>query len=81
MHNTDIKQSLSDQSEQMKKLHGIVKKILSEEKLIVNNLLNSPKKLLLVNKVFLISLKAEIEIRNLHQKIDLLLEEQIKNTF
>ena len=26
MNNTDIKQSLSDQSEQMKKLHGIVKK-------------------------------------------------------
>ena len=30
---------------------------------------------------FLINLKAELEVRSLHQKIDLLLEEQIKNLF
>lgn len=30
---------------------------------------------------YLINLKAEIEIRNLHQKIDLLIIEQIKNLF
>ncbi len=160
MNNTDIKQSLSDQSEQMKKLHEIVKKTLSEEKLIVNNLLNPPKEIItrgqsisdkvaqfggswkfiiifaivlsvwiLYNSVapnglnfdpypfilmnlilstiaalqapvimmsqnrqeekdrmrsendYLINLKAEIEIRSLHQKIDLLLEEQIKTLF
>ncbi len=160
MNNTDIKQSLSDQSEQMKKLHEIVKKTLSEEKLIVNNLLNPPKEIItrgqsisdkvaqfggswkfiiifaliltgwifynsvvpkglnfdpypfiLMNLIlstiaalqapvimmsqnrqeekdrmrsendYLINLKAEIEIRSLHQKIDLLLEEQIKTLF
>lgn len=160
MNNTDIKQSLSDQSEQMKKLHKIVKKTLIEEKLIVNNLLNPPKEVMtsgqsisdkvarfggswkfiiifaiilavwifynsiapnglnfdpypfiLMNLIlstiaalqapvimmsqnrqeekdrmrsendYLINLKAEIEIRSLHQKIDLLLEEQIKTLF
>ena len=30
---------------------------------------------------YLINLKAEIEIRNLHQKIDLLIVEQMKNLF
>ena len=30
---------------------------------------------------YLINLKAELEVRSLHQKIDLLLEEQIKNLF
>ena len=30
---------------------------------------------------FLINLKAELEVRSLHQKNDLLLEEQIKNLF
>jgi uncharacterized membrane protein len=30
---------------------------------------------------YLINLKAEMEIRSLHQKIDLLLEEQIKTLF
>ena len=160
MNNTEIKQSLSDQTEQMKKLHEIVKKTLSEEKLIVNNLLNPPKEIItpgqsisdkvaqfggswkfiilfsvilavwifynsivpkglnfdpypfiLMNLIlstiaalqapvimmsqnrqeekdrmrsendYLINLKAEIEIRSLHQKIDLLLEEQIKTLF
>lgn len=160
MNNTDIKQSLSDQSEQMKKLHEIVKKTLTEEKLIVNNLLNPPKEIItrgqsisdkvaqfggswkfiiifaiilavwifynsvasnglnfdpypfiLMNLIlstiaalqapvimmsqnrqeekdrmrsendYLINLKAEMEIRSLHQKIDLLLEEQIKTLF
>jgi uncharacterized membrane protein len=160
MNNTEIKQSLSDQTEQIKKLHEIVKKTLSEEKLIVNNLLNPPKEMItrgqsisdkvaqfggswkfiilfaivlalwiiynsiapnglnfdpypfiLMNLIlstiaalqapiimmsqnrqeekdrmrsendYLINLKAEIEIRSLHQKIDLLLEEQIKTLF
>ena len=160
MNNTDIKQSLSDQSEQMTKLHEIVKKTLTEEKLIVKNLLNPPKEIItrgqsisdkvaqfggswkfiiifaiiltvwiLYNSVapnglnfdpypfilmnlilstiaalqapiimmsqnrqeekdrmrsendYLINLKAEMEIRSLHQKIDLLLEEQIKTLF
>jgi uncharacterized membrane protein len=160
MNNTEIKQTLSDQSEQMKKLHEIVKKTLSEEKLIVENLLNPPKEIItsgqsisdkvaqfggswkfiilfaivlgvwiiynslapnglnfdpypfiLMNLIlstiaalqapiimmsqnrqeekdrmrsendYLINLKAEIEIRSLHQKIDLLLEEQIKTLF
>lgn len=160
MNNTEIKQSLSDQSEQIKKLHDIVKKTLTEEKLIVNNLLNPPKEVMtsgqsisdkvaqfggswkfiiifmiilalwifynsvasnglnfdpypfiLMNLIlstiaalqapvimmsqnrqeekdrmrsendYLINLKAEIEIRSLHQKIDLLLEEQIKTLF
>ena len=30
---------------------------------------------------YLINLKAELELRSLHQKIDLLLEEQIKSLF
>ena len=160
MNNVDIKQSLSDQSEQIKKLHDIVKKTLLEEKLIVNNLLNPPKEIItrgqsisdkvaqfggswkfiiifaviltswifynsvvpkglnfdpypyiLMNLIlstiaalqapvimmsqnrqeekdrmrsendYLINLKAEMEIRSLHEKIDLLLEEQIKILF
>ena len=160
MHNTDIKQMLSDQSEQVKKLHEIVEKTLSEEKLIINNLLNPPKEIItpgqsisdkvaifggswkfiiifaiiltawilynsiapnglnfdpypyiLMNLIlstiaalqapvimmsqnrqeendrmrsendYLINLKAEMEIRSLNQKIDLLLEEQIKTLF
>ena len=158
--NDDIKQMLSDQSEQVKKLHEIVEKTLLEEKLIVNNLLNPPKEIItrgqslsdkvaqfggswkfiiifaiiltvwiLYNSVassglnfdpypfilmnlilstiaalqapiimmsqnrqeekdrmrsendYLINLKAEMEIRSLHQKIDLLLEEQVKTLF
>ena len=160
MNNTDIKQLLSNQSEQMEKLHEIVEKTLSEEKLIVNNLLNPPKEIItrgqsisdkvaqfggswkfiiifavilaiwifynsvapnglnfdpypfiLMNLIlstiaalqapiimmsqnrqeekdrmrsendYLINLKAEMEIRSLHQKVDLLLEEQIKTLF
>lgn len=160
MNNSDINEMLSDQSEQVKKLHEIVKKALSEEKLIVNNLLHPPKEIItrgqsisdkvalfggswkfiiifaiilivwiLYNSVapnglnfdpypyilmnlilstiaalqapiimmsqnrqeekdrmrsendYLINLKAEMEIRSLHQKIDLLLEEQIKTLF
>ena len=158
--NNDIRQMLSDQSEQMKKLDEIVKKTLLEEKLIVNNLLNPPKEIItrgqsisdkvaqfggswkfiiifaiiltvwifynsvapnglnfdpypfiLMNLIlstiaalqapiimmsqnrqeekdrmrsendYLINLKAEMEIRSLHQKVDLLLEEQIKTLF
>jgi uncharacterized membrane protein len=158
--NNDIKQMLSDQSQQMKKLDEIVKKTLLEEKLIVNNLLNPPKEIItrgqsisdkvaqfggswkfiiiftvilavwifynsvatkglnfdpypfiLMNLIlstiaalqapiimmsqnrqeekdrmrsendYLINLKAEMEIRSLHQKVDLLLEEQIKTLF
>jgi len=30
---------------------------------------------------YLINLKAELEVRSLHQKVDLLLEEQIKTLF
>jgi uncharacterized membrane protein len=156
----DIKNLLSAETEQLKKLQDIVKKSISDENLIIENLLNPPKEILtrgqkisdkvarfggswafiisffiilvlwitfnvvapnrdefdpypfiLMNLIlsciaalqapiimmsqnrqeekdrkrsendYLINLKAELEIRALHQKIDLLLEEQIKILF
>ncbi len=156
----DIKKMMQSEAEQVKKLQSIVETAISEEKLIVENLLNPPKDLLtrgqkisdkvarfggswafiisffivlivwiiyntnaakqnefdpypfiLMNLIlsciaalqapiimmsqnrqeekdrqrsendYLINLKAELELRNLHQKIDLLQEEQIKTLF
>jgi uncharacterized membrane protein len=156
----DINNLLTAETEQLKKLQEIVKKSLTDENLIIENLLNPPKEILthgqkisdkvarfggswafiitffiililwitfnvfaphrddfdpypfiLMNLIlsciaalqapiimmsqnrqeekdrkrsendYLINLKAELEIRALHQKIDLLLEEQIKILF
>lgn len=158
--NTDITNLLKSGDEQLTKLQQIVKQAITEEKLIVENLLHQPKEILsrgqsisdkvarfggswkfiitfsvillvwilfntlsplreefdpypfiLMNLVlsaiaalqapiimmsqnrkeekdrkrsendYLINLKAELEVRSLHQKIDLLLEEQIKILF
>jgi uncharacterized membrane protein len=160
MENTDIKQLLNDEDEQLSKLHRIVEQAMKEEQLIVNNLLNPPKEIMtrgqsisdkvarfggswkfiilfsiiltlwilfnafspgknrfdpypfiLMNLIlsciaamqapiimmsqnrqeekdrirsendYLINLKAEMEIRGLHQKMDLLLEDQIKTLY
>jgi uncharacterized membrane protein len=156
----DIKKLLQSEAEQVNKLQKIVKQTMTDEKLIVDNLLNPPKDLLtrgqkisdkvaqfggswafiitffvilivwivfnttagklyqfdpypfiLMNLIlscvaalqapiimmsqnrqeekdrqrsendYLINLKAELEVRSLHQKVDLLLEEQIKTLF
>ncbi|MFZ1498046.1 MAG: DUF1003 domain-containing protein [Saprospiraceae bacterium] len=158
--NNDINNLLTAETVQIKKLQEIVEKTISDEKLIIENLLNPPKEILtrgqkisdkvarfggswafiitfliiltfwitfniiapkqdhfdpypfiLMNLIlsciaafqapiimmsqnrqeekdrkrsendYLINLKAELEIRALHQKIDLLLEEQIKILF
>jgi uncharacterized membrane protein len=158
--NTDIKNLLKSEDEQLTKLQQIVQQTIAEEKLIVENLLHQPKEVLtrgqsisdkvasfggswkfiisfsiiltiwvlfntlspqrdefdpypfiLMNLVlsaiaalqapiimmsqnrkeekdrkrsendYLINLKAELEVRSLHQKIDLLLQEQIKVLF
>ena len=160
MENKAIKKILSDQNEQLTKLHEIVNSTIKEEKSIIDNLLNPPKEtmtrgqsisdkvarfggswkfiilfgviltlwilfnvlaitkyafdpypFILMNLIlsciaalqapiimmsqnrqeekdrmrsendYLINLKAEMEIRSLHQKMDLLLEEQIKTLF
>ncbi len=157
---SDINSLLQSENEQLKKLQGIVKQAITDENLIIENLLHPPKELLtkgqkisdkvarfggswafiisffvllivwiifnvvapkqaefdpypfiLMNLIlsciaalqapiimmsqnrqeekdrkraendYLINLKAELEIRSLHQKIDLLLEEQIKVLF
>ena len=154
----EITQMLQSESEQIRKLHEIVKKSIEDEDLIIRNLLNPPKEILtkgqrvsdkvarfggswafiisfliimaawiaynsimvdkenfdpypfiLLNLIlsciaalqapiimmsqnrkeendrrrsendYLINLKAEIEIRSLHKKMDLLIEEQIKS--
>jgi len=156
----DIKSLLQSESDQITKLHNIVKKAFEDERLIVNSLANPPKELLtkgqkisdkvarfggswsfiilffivlvmwilfnsygpnsekfdpypyiLMNLIlsciaalqapiimmsqnrqeekdrkrsendYLIDLKAELELRSLHQKMDVLLEEQIKVIF
>jgi uncharacterized membrane protein len=156
----DVEIILQSGTEQLEKLQAIVKKTISDEKLIIDNLLNPPKEVLsrgdkisdkvaafggswafiisffvvlfawivfnslafgkaqfdpypfiLMNLIlsciaalqapvimmsqnrqeekdrkrsendYLINLKAELELRGLHQKIDLLLEEQIKILF
>lgn len=156
----DIDLLLNAESEQLEKLKNIVKKTIEDEKLIIENLVNSPEDVLthgqkisdkvarfggswsfiilffavlitwilfnviVINKYefdpypfilmnlilsciaalqapiimmsqnrkeekdrkrsendYLINLKAELEVRGLHQKIDLLLEEQIKMLF
>jgi uncharacterized membrane protein len=158
--NNEINSLLKAESEQLQKLQDIVKKSISDENLIIENLLNPPKEILtqgqkisdkvarfggswtfiilfmlllfawilfntiapkqddfdpypfiLMNLIlsciaalqapiimmsqnrqeekdrkrgendYMINLKAELEIRALHQKIDLLLEEQIKILF
>ena len=158
--NTDIKNLLKSEDEQMAKLQNIVQQAILDEKLIVENLIHQPKEVLtkgqsisdkvanfggswkfiiifsiiltiwvlfntlspqrdkfdpfpfiLMNLVlsaiaalqapiimmsqnrkeekdrkrsendYLINLKAELEVRSLHQKIDLLLQEQIKVLF
>ena len=158
--NVEIDKILSEQNEQISKLHKIVEESIKEEKLILNNLLNPPKEtitvgqsisdkvarfggswkfiilfsiilaiwivfnavaatsivfdpypFILMNLIlssiaalqapiimmsqnrqeekdrmrsendYLINLKAEMQIRSLHQKMDLLLEEQIKTLF
>ena len=158
--NNEINSLLKTESEQLQKLQDIVKKSISDENLIIENLLNPPKEILtqgqkisdkvarfggswtfiilfmlllfawilfntiapkrddfdpypfiLMNLIlsciaalqapiimmsqnrqeekdrkrgendYMINLKAELEIRALHQKIDLLLEEQIKILF
>ena len=160
MENQEVKQLLSEQGEQINKLHQIVNDTIKEEKSIIDNLLNPPKEtitrgqsisdkvarfggswkfiiifsvilavwilfnstvpkgidfdpypFILMNLIlstiaalqapvimmsqnrqeekdrmrsendYLINLKAEMEIRSLHQKMDLLLEEQIKTLF
>ncbi len=160
MKNTDIQRILKAETDQLKKLEGIVKKTVEDESLIIENLLNPPAEILtrgqsvsdkvarfggswafiiaffivlfiwiaynsmvvsskafdpypfiLMNLIlsciaaiqapiimmsqnrkeekdrkrsendYLINLKAELEIRSLHQKVDLLLEEQIKILF
>ncbi len=160
MQNKEIDKLLSEQNEQVKKLHQIVEDTVKEEKLMIENLLNPPKEIItrgqsisdkvarfggswkfiisfgvvltlwivynsfaigkadfdpypfiLMNLIlsciaalqapiimmsqnrqeekdrmrsendYLINMKAEMEIRSLHQKIDLLLEEQIKTLF
>jgi len=160
MENKEIEKLLTDQTEQIMKLHKIVKNTIKEEKLIINNLLHPVKEIItrgqsisdkvarfggswkfiilfgivlsawiifnalapkgvdfdpypfiLMNLIlsciaamqapiimmsqnrqeekdrmrsendYLINLKAEMEIRSLHQKMDLLLEEQIKTLF
>jgi uncharacterized membrane protein len=157
MMNKEVKHLLKTEDEQLNKLRQIVEQAISEEKLIVDNLLHPPKEILtkgqtisdkvarfggswkfinvfslillvwilfntlsphrdefdpypfiLMNLIlstiaamqapvimmsqnrkeerdrkrsendYLINLKAEVEVRSLHQKIDLLLEEQIK---
>ena len=156
----DIKNLLQSEADQVKKLKSIVESAIEDEKLIIENLQNSPKDLLtrgqaisdkvarfggswsfiisffiiliawiiyntnisgkarfdpypfiLMNLIlsciaalqapiimmsqnrqeekdrkrsendYLINLKAELEVRGLHQKVDLLLEEQIKTLF
>lgn len=160
MENKEINQLMSDENAHLKKLHQIVKDTISEEQLIVNNLLNPPEEMIskgqkisdkvarfggswmfiiwfliilvvwiiynssapskaafdpypfiLMNLIlsciaalqapiimmsqnrqeekdrmrgendYLINLKAEMEIRKLHLKMDLLLEEQIKTIY
>ncbi len=160
MMNSDTKNLLHSENEQLKKLQDIVKKSIEDENLIIENLLNPPKEILtqgqkvsdkvarfggswefiifffiilivwiIINSInlmaspfdpypfilmnlilsciaalqapiimmsqnrqeekdrkrgendYLINLKAELEIRSLHQKVDLLLEEQIKILF
>lgn len=160
MENKEINQLMSDENAHLKKLHQIVKDTISEEQLIVNNLLNPPEEMIskgqkisdkvarfggswmfiiwfliilvvwiiynssapskaafdpypfiLMNLIlsciaalqapiimmsqnrqeekdrmrgendYLINLKAEMEIRKLHSKMDLLLEEQIKTIY
>lgn len=155
---SEIEQLLGSQNEQLQKLNDIVKNTLSEEQLILSNLLHPPKETLtpgqsisdkvarfggswsfiiffivllflwivynsissdkfdpypyiLMNLIlscvaalqapvimmsqnrqeekdrmrsendYLINLKAELEIRSLHQKIDLLLQEQVKTLY
>ena len=160
MTETELKQLIATENEHMQKLHKIVEETLSEEQLIVNNLLNPPQEeltrgqrvsdkvarfggswlfiisftvvlmvwiafnvlapenekfdpypFILMNLVlstvaalqgpiimmsqnrqeekdrkraendYMINLKAELELRSLHQKVDLLLEEQIKTLY
>lgn len=160
MENKEINQLMSDENAHLKKLHQIVKDTISEEQLIVNNLLNPPEEMIskgqkisdkvarfggswmfiiwfliilvvwiiynssapskaafdpypfiLMNLIlsciaalqapiimmsqnrqeekdrmrgendYLINMKAEMEIRKLHSKMDLLLEEQIKTIY
>ncbi len=160
MKNKGIDQIMTEESEQLQKLHGIVEDAIKEEKLIINNLSNPPDELLspgqkisdkvarfggswkfiilfmiiltiwiiynvaaplgdnfdpypfiLMNLIlsciaalqapvimmsqnrkeekdrmrsendYMINLKSEMQIRSLHQKMDLLLEEQIKTLF
>ena len=160
MRNNEIDKILTEESQHLQKLHGIVENAIKEEKLIINNLLNPPDDILtsgqkvsdkvarfggswkfiilfmimlaiwivynvvapqgdnfdpypfiLMNLIlsciaalqapvimmsqnrkeekdrmrsendYMINLKAEMQIRSLHQKMDLLLEEQIKTLF
>ena len=160
MRNNEIDKILTDESQHLQKLHGIVENAIKEEKLIINNLLHPPDDILtpgqkisdkvarfggswkfiilfmimlaiwivynviapqgdnfdpypfiLMNLIlsciaalqapvimmsqnrkeekdrmrsendYMINLKAEMQIRSLHQKMDLLLEEQIKTLF
>ena len=160
MDNNDIDKLLTDENQQLNKLHKIVKETLESEELIIKNLLNPPSETLTVGQAvsdkvarfggswkfiiifgiiltlwivfnalaigkyqfdpypfilmnlilstiaalqapiimmsqnrqeekdrmrsendYLINLKAEMEIRSLHQKVDLLLEEQIQTLF
>jgi uncharacterized membrane protein len=160
MTEAELKELISTENEHLKKLNKIVEETLSEEQLIVNNLLNPPQEQLthgqrisdkvarfggswmfiitfgavllvwivfnvfvpdqtkfdpypfiLMNLVlstiaalqapiimmsqnrqeekdrkraendYLINLKAELELRSLHQKVDLLLQEQIKSLY
>ncbi len=160
MKSSEIHQILTQNNEQLNKLHSIVLQTVEEEKLIVDNLLHPPKEVLsrgqrisdkvarfggswnfiisfslillvwvlfntfmplkehfdpfpfiLMNLIlsciaalqapiimmsqnrqeekdrmrgendYMVNMKAELEIRSLHQKLDLLLEEQIKTLF
>lgn len=78
----DITNLLDAENAQIRKLQEIVRQTIEDEKLIVQNLLNPPKEILKRGQNdYLINLKAELEIRALHQKLDLLLQEQIKVLF
>jgi len=78
----DITNLLDAENAQIRRLQEIVRQTIEDEKLIVQNLLNPPKEILKRGQNdYLINLKAELEIRALHQKLDLLLQEQIKVLF
>jgi len=90
MKKEKLEQLLKIEDEQLHKLNNIVVKAIDEEKLLSQKL--APIIMVSQNRKevkdrqraindYLVNLKAEVEIRNVHQKLDLLITEQMKTLF